>query len=677
MFPVILLEPVSYTKRRRYSEILREPAKWLQPDLTDVKQRLQGIRSDTLDHLDPLVDQVTIRLAGYPDVELTFAADAGQAVKRIREISGTTRITTNRSSVVTRELVPLLVSDGSSVVESYYDEFKSIDPVAGEHLQFPTMPFESRLRSFEKQADLSVLRSESIKKNGTKDFIGLLGVNAVSAEDGSIVLLQHMSNIGKIFQQAREIILVAGLDKIVRTTEDAVFQAKCMAVFGSETLSLAIRSMSKRESSIDALPFETPVAQNLPKINLILLDNGRTYLMNGRFRELLTCIDCRACNGTCPAYICNKPLTPSELPIKFRRDLLETGIDVSNESGDIEINPVTFDLSAMRVEAKKEEIWDCTTCGNCNEVCPVGIKHADTVSVLRMAMVMEKGNMPDTVSKALRSIENRGHPWRGTTFTRTDWAQGLGIKTLSEDSDVDILYWVGCTLALEDKSMNIARAMAKLFTQAGIKAGFLGTEETCCGEPARRLGNEYLYRLYVRKNIELLKRYNVKKIVTTCPHCYHTIKNDYPHFGGKFEVIDHTQFILSLLNEGRLSLAESDKRVLTYHDPCCLGRFNGIYEQPRRVLNAIPGVSIVEMTMNRERSFCCGGGGGHFYLEDNYGQKIEQLRFKQAIDTGAQIIATACPYCMQMLDEAKRAKDGDSSTEVRDIAELIAGLLDT
>ena len=215
MLPVILLEPVSYSKRRRYSEILRDPVKWLQPDIDDVKQKLREIRSDTLDNLDSLVDEFRNHVAENPDIEVAFAADAGQAVDRIKEISGTSRIATNKSSVITMELVPLLSSGGFSVIDSYYDEFKQIDHVVGEHLQFPVMPFESRLRSFDRKADLLTLRSESIRENGTKEFIGLIGVNAVSAEDGTVVMLQHMSNIGKIFQHAREIILVAGLDKIV------------------------------------------------------------------------------------------------------------------------------------------------------------------------------------------------------------------------------------------------------------------------------------------------------------------------------------------------------------------------------------------------------------------------------------------------------------------------------
>jgi Fe-S oxidoreductase len=672
MLPVVVLEPVSYNKRRRYSDILREPAVWLKPDLTAVKQRLEGIRSDTTDNLDILVAQLKAYLAACSDVDVTFAADASQAVSRIREISDNIPLATNKSAVITKELMRLLTSSGSHIIESYYDEFKPLQSKLGEHLQFPTMPFESRFQSFSKPADLVAHRLSSIQKNGTKNFIGLLGINAVSAEDCSVVMLQHMSNISKIFEQAREIILVVGLDKIVRNLDDALFQTKCMAVFGAESLSLSLYGKTRHESSIDGLPFSIPDKQSQSSIHLILLDNGRSYMRNSKHKILLACIDCRACNGVCPAYISDKPLTPSDLPLKFRKDLLTTSIDISNTEGDIEIHPVDIDIPLPDTGENNDEIWDCTTCGNCNEICPAGISHVDTVHMLRMSRVMEKGDMPGTIGRALKSIEDRGHPWRGTTLTRTDWAKDLDIKTAAEDSCFDVLYWVGCTEALEDRSMNVARAMGMLFSRARIKAAYLGTEESCCGEPARRLGNEYLFRVQVKKNIELMKRYNVRKVVTACPHCFHTMKNDYPLYGGDFEVIDHVQFIMSLLNEGRLTIPEDNHEIWTYHDPCFLGRFNGVYEQPRTILHSIPGVSVVEMELNRERSFCCGGGGGHMWMEEGPGKRIGELRLKQAIDTGAQKIVTACPYCLQMLEDAGRNTSTGEGSIAMDIAEVIA-----
>jgi Fe-S oxidoreductase len=286
--------------------------------------------------------------------------------------------------------------------------------------------------------------------------------------------------------------------------------------------------------------------------------------------------------------------------------------------------------------------------------------------------VLEQSSIPETAEGALRSIEARGHPWRGTTVSRTDWAEGLDIKTLADDSDIDILYWVGCTSALEDRSMKIAQAVARALKLAGINFGILGAEESCCGEPARRLGNEYLFQIQAQKNIGLLKGYSVKKIVTACPHCYNTIKNEYPQYGGGFEVIHHTEFLANLFEEGKLRIIKGNGGVVTYHDSCYLGRYNNIYQPPRQILNNMPDVTPVEMERNRGSSFCCGGGGGRMWLEERIGTRISEIRLEQILETKAQTVATACPFCLQMFDDAIKAQAVEESLKVMDIAELIA-----
>jgi Fe-S oxidoreductase len=292
---------------------------------------------------------------------------------------------------------------------------------------------------------------------------------------------------------------------------------------------------------------------------------------------------------------------------------------------------------------------------------------------MRRNLVMEQASVPETGEGALKSIEARGHPWRGTTATRTDWAEGLDVKTLSEDSDVEILYWVGCTSALEDRSIKVAQAITKLLKQAGVKFGILGTEESCCGDPARRLGNEYLYQIQAQKNIELMKSYNVKRIVTGCPHCYNTIKNEYPKLGGEFEVIHHSEFIAKLLQEDKLRIIKGARGVVTYHDACYLGRYNTIYEPPRQILSCMPDITLVELVRNRERGFCCGAGGGHLWLEEQrIGSRINEMRTEQVIETKAQIVATACPYCLQMFEDGIKAKTAQESLKAMDIAELVA-----
>jgi len=276
------------------------------------------------------------------------------------------------------------------------------------------------------------------------------------------------------------------------------------------------------------------------------------------------------------------------------------------------------------------------------------------------------------IVKATLIPRERGHPWRGTTLSRTDWAEGLEIKTLADDRNIDVLFWVGCTEALEERSTRVARAIARILKLAGVNFGILGVEETCCGDPARRLGNEYLFQLQAQRNIELFQNYGVKKIVTGCPHCYNTLRYEYPHFGGGFEVSHHSEFIAGLLRGGKLGAIKGSGGIITYHDSCYLGRCNDIYDLPRQILRSIPGTNLVEMARNRERSFCCGAGGGHLWLEEpKPGQRINEMRTEQAMALNASVIATACPYCRQMFEDGIKSKEAEETLKVRDIAELI------
>jgi len=665
------MEPASYGKRQHFSKILREPKKRLQPSLEEVKQRLKEIRNDSLTHLDTLVTQLTDRLTASHQVEITFAQNAGQAVKAIQEIARGAKIAINKSTVISNEVMTPLVSKGYQIIESYYDELALFDNGSIEDWQCPMMTFESRFQSFERPVDLTALRSNRIKKNGTKNFIGLLGVNAVSAEEGTVLLLQHMRNISKVFEQARELILVVGLDKIVKSREDAIFQTKCMAIFGSEALPFTLRSRTKQESIIDELPFETPLEQTPSKIHLILLDNDRTSLLQSQFKDFFLCIGCRSCTASCPANQSGKPLSPRDLISNFKKYLPQVGPELLE--GNAEAFPAGAGGAPSGGTIAEDEIWACTTCRACQEVCPIQLQPIDAIVGLRRNLVMVSTSNPTSkaVRNPLRNIEVRGHPWAGISLAREDWTEGLDIEILSRGSDVDILYWVGCTEALDYRSIKIARAVARLMRLAGVNLGILGAEESCCGDPARRLGNEYLFQLQAQKNIRALQSYHVEKIFTACPHCYNTIKNEYPQFGGEFEVIHHTEFIAELFKESRLRVCEWSGGAITYQDPCYLGRYNGIYQPPRQILKGIPGRTVVEMGQNRERSFCCGGGGGRMWLEESMGQRISEMRIERAIETHAEIVATACPFCLQMFEDAIKAKNVEESLQVMDIAELL------
>lgn len=397
-----------------------------------------------------------------------------------------------------------------------------------------------------------------------------------------------------------------------------------------------------------------------PLLNLEELETfGAGKLEDLTWKQLLdldACTRCGRCSDNCPANLSGKPLNPKLVNEKLKEILVAQ----KKEKG------------LVGEVLSEEEVWACTTCRACEEACPVFVEHVQRMVDLRRNLVMERGSLPETAMEALRGIEQRGHPWRGARFTRADWAEELGVKELSEaGGDFEILYWVGCTEALEDRSRKIALAMGRILQAAGVRFAILGSEETCCGDPARRLGNEYLFQILAQQNIETLKRYGVKKIVTACPHCFNVLKNEYPQFGGDFEVVHHTQYLAELVRSGRLKLRRNLSESVTYQDPCYLGRYNDVYDEPRWVLKQLAGKEPVEMKHHRSNSFCCGGGGGRMWIEET-GTRISYLRLEEAIATKAGILGTACPFCLQMFDDAVKAKGVEEKLQVLDIAELMA-----
>ncbi|MBI2831758.1 MAG: (Fe-S)-binding protein [Chloroflexi bacterium] len=395
---------------------------------------------------------------------------------------------------------------------------------------------------------------------------------------------------------------------------------------------------------------------------------GAGRVQDFTWKQLLdgdACTRCGRCQDACPAYASGKPLNPKKVIQDIKWQLENEGPYLLKGKTP---NPVR-DMVTQGVG--EEEIWNCTTCRACQEACPVAIEHVQKLVDMRRDLVMERAVFPETAESALRSIEDIGHPWRGSALSRESWAEALGIKPLSDKSDVEYLYWVGCTSALEDRSVKMAQAVGKVLQRAGISFGILGAEESCCGDPARRLGNDYLFQKQARRNIEVMKRYGVKKIITSCPHGYNAIKNEYPQFGGDFEVIHYTEIFARLIAEKKLEVPKGSMLTVTYHDPCYLGRYNDIYQQPRQILAEIPNLTLVEMERNRERGFCCGGGGGHIWLEETSGRRICQLRVEEALETKAQVIVTACPWCLQMLELGLAGKPEEGTVRVVDLAELI------
>jgi Fe-S oxidoreductase/nitrate reductase gamma subunit len=389
--------------------------------------------------------------------------------------------------------------------------------------------------------------------------------------------------------------------------------------------------------------------------------------------DLEACTRCGRCQDNCPAYLSGKALSPKQLILDLKGHLQDVGPNLFNLLQKEDGNGDKPSVSMIGDVITPEVIWDCTTCRACQEVCPIFVEHINKIVDMRRNLVLEQAEMPETAEMALRCIEERGHTCKGTTACRTDWCGDIeGAKILAEDQDIEILYFVGCSAALEDRNMKVSAALGRIMQAAGVNFGVLGEAESCCGEPARRLGNEYLFQMQATKNIETFKRYGVKRIVVTCPHGYNTLKNEYPQFGGEFEVIHHSQYIAELIQQGRLRLKNSLTENITYHDACYLGRHNDIYEEPRQVVEALPGAQFTEMERCRSSSFCCGGGGGHMWIEENVGTRISEMRTDQALATQASVLATACPFCLQMFEDAIKAKEASEAIRAMDIAELVA-----
>ena len=389
------------------------------------------------------------------------------------------------------------------------------------------------------------------------------------------------------------------------------------------------------------------------------------------WKELLdgyACAVCGRCTDSCPAHLTGKVLSPMHIAEGIKDHLLEAGpgLIAAKKGGDAQEPPL------FRHMLSEQAVWDCVTCGACMEECPVMVEHVDSIVDMRRYLVLEESSIPETARSALQSMEQRGHPWRGTQATRTDWMEGLEVTTLAEESEHEVLLWVGCTPALNLENQGTVRALATVLKAAGVKFGVLGMEETCSGDPARRIGNEYLYQTLAQQNIQTFNKYNVKKVLTLCPHCFNTIKNEYPQLGGNYEVMHYTEFVDELIQQGRIKPLKSVNISMTYHDSCYLGRHNKIYNSPRRIAQAIPGLTLLEMEKCRQQGFCCGAGGGHMWMEESGGQRINHARTDQFLATEGDTLGVSCPFCLQMFNEGIQAKGVADRKQARDLLEVLA-----
>jgi Fe-S oxidoreductase/nitrate reductase gamma subunit len=395
--------------------------------------------------------------------------------------------------------------------------------------------------------------------------------------------------------------------------------------------------------------------------------------------DLYNCTECGRCTWRCPANMSGKELNPKMLILNLQHHLLgEKGH--GNGDGRRErpsgehISPAAGDASAPMVGGviKENVLWACTTCRWCVEACPVFIEHVPKIVDMRRFLVLTESRFPAELAPTFRNLENTGSPFQVARETRADWAKDLGVRQMSDVHEAEYLYWVGCYGSFDERNKKVSRAFVKCLQAAGVDFAILGPEEQCTGEPARRLGHEYLYQTLAQTNVETLKQYRFQTIVTACPHCFNTIRNEYPDFDGRFRVIHHSQLLDELVRSGLLRVDRERKERITYHDACNLGRYNDIYEEPRRTLAAVPGVQLAEMELSRSASFCCGGGGGRAWLEEHEGRRVNQLRVEQAMATNPNTLASACPFCLTMFEDGVKAKEVGDRIKTRDIAEILS-----
>jgi Fe-S oxidoreductase len=389
--------------------------------------------------------------------------------------------------------------------------------------------------------------------------------------------------------------------------------------------------------------------------------------------DTITCTECGRCQEQCPAWATGKPLNPKLVIMNLRDELYESAPRL--------LGGAETEAKALVPEVIEPDVlWSCVTCGACVEACPVDIEHVDTIVDMRRYQVLMESEFPTEAGTMLRNLENQGDPWGMGSSQRLEWTKGLDFEVPvvngSIPDDVEYLFWVGCAGALDERARKVTQSLATLLWQAGVSFAVLGPRESCTGDPARRIGNEYLFQTQAKQNIETLDSVGAKKIVASCPHCFNSISREYPSLGGNYEVVHHSQLLSRLVSEGKLSPSAPFAETVTYHDPCYLGRHNSVYDQPRSVLDAVPELKAVEMTRCRSKSFCCGAGGARMWMEETIGTRINMERTSHALETGASVVGTACPYCMIMLDDAVKAKaaengGGAEGVRVMDVAQIL------
>lgn len=464
-----------------------------------------------------------------------------------------------------------------------------------------------------------------------------------------------------------------------------------------------LRPLAKDTESLMALVEKASEESDMSRARI-----GYARIEHFTWKDILdfySCTECGRCSDHCPAYTTGKKLSPKHLTLDLRNHLYSRQDEVmalgdgvprwrpvsqepsagetnegaqaeSAEPGNSSAGPVWTPKNLLPDVIDPDVIWACTTCRACEEQCPVMITYVDKIVQMRRHEVMIKGDaFPSELNKPFEGMEVNGNPWNLSRMDRANWASGMDIPLASEKPNAEVLYWVGCAASYDDRAKRVARATATLLKQAGVDFAILGQEETCTGDPARRAGNEYLFSMLAETNVATINGYKdqggVKKILTTCPHCFNTLLNEYKDFGGSYEVVHHTDYVLGLLAEKRLTPARSVHAKVTYHDSCYLGRYNQIYEPPRDILRRIPGVELVEPETHHNKGLCCGAGGAQMWMEEQNKDRVNVKRTRQLLSSGANVVSSACPFCMTMLTDGLKSEEKEATVRQLDVIELL------
>lgn len=530
----------------------------------------------------------------------------------------------------------------------------------------------------------AVLRPERVTRSWDAVFVlSMIGALMVTDFIANGTLAAAGAPTGEAYSYAANVVggLLSGWSAgALRATHDAAWWAHMITLL----FFLAYLPVSKHFHVVTSafnVYFRNLEPSALPLLDLddeTLENFGVSQVEQFDWKDLLdvyTCTECGRCQAACPAYATGKPLSPKKVNEDMRHHLYDKTpwiIQMLEAGGDGAT--AAYAGAALVGEAIQEEtIWSCTTCKACEEACPLFIDFIDRFVEMRRHLVLEESRFPHELIDTFKNLENRGNPWGNAPEDRERWTEGHAVPTMREaDGEVDYLVFVGCAGAFDTNAQKTLQSLVKILNTAGVNYAILGREEVCTGDPARRVGNEYLYQMMAQQNIETLNAHRFKKVVTSCPHCYNTIRNEYPQLGGAYDVVHHSELIDDLIKTGQISLQTPINQTITYHDSCYLGRHNDLYDAPRAVLSALPGVTVEEMPRSRNKGFCCGAGGGRMWLDEPQ-PRVNQNRVDEAATTtNATTVGTACPFCSIMISDGIKETRRDDRLATRDVAQLVA-----